>query len=75
MRKVGPEGVQEPCRIKSITVFQQSGHDLIRIETDLPLGVYPYEGSPQHLEFTTTKGSGVQYVIDNFKIVPTWITG
>jgi hypothetical protein len=64
------EGVKAPFRIKKITVIQQSGTDEVRIDTDLPLGVYPYEGYPQVLRLEVSKGMGVEYVRKNFNIEP-----
>lgn len=64
------EGVKAPFRITKVTVIQQSGTDEIRVETTLPLGVYPYEGYSQVLRLEVSKGMGVQYVRDNFQVEP-----
>lgn len=65
------EGAPAPFKVRSVTVIEQSGTDLIRIETDLPLAVYPYEGSPQYLEMHVSKGSGVAYAETHLKMGPT----
>lgn len=65
-----PKGAQAPFRIKKVTVIQQSGTDEIRIDTDLPLGVYPYEGYPQVLRMEVSKGMGIEYVRNNFNVEP-----
>lgn len=64
------EGSKVLFRITKVTVIKQSGTDQLRIETTLPLGVYPYKGFPQTLSLEVTKGMGEQYVRDNFKIEP-----
>lgn len=64
------EGAKALFRVTKVTVITQSGTDQVRVETTLPLGVYPYKGYPQTLSFEVTKGMGVQYVRDNFKIEP-----
>jgi hypothetical protein len=63
-------GVPAPFRITRIVVMQLSGTDEVRIETDLPLGVYPYKDYPQALKFEVTRGMGIKYVKDNFGIEP-----
>ena len=64
------KGVQAPFRITNVTVIQQSGTDEVRIDTTLPLGVYPYKDYPQVLRLEITKGMGVQYVRDNLGVEP-----
>lgn len=64
------EGVKAPFRIIKVTVIQQSGTDEIRIDTTLPLGVYPYEGYPQVLRLEVSKGMGPEYVRNNLGVEP-----
>lgn len=64
------KGVPAPFRITRIVVMQLSGTDEVRIETDLPLGVYPYKDYPHTLKFEVTRNMGVKYVRDNFGMEP-----
>lgn len=64
------EGVKAPFRITKVTVIQQNGTDEIRIDTTMPLGVYPYEGYPQVLRLEVTKGMGPEYVRKNLGVEP-----
>lgn len=64
------EGVKAPFRITKIMVMQLSGTDEVRVETDMPLGVYPYKDYPHTMKFEVTRGMGVQYVRDNFGAEP-----
>lgn len=64
------KGAAAPFKITRVLVIEQHGTDLVRLETDLPLAVFPYDGSPQMLSMEVSKGMGVQYVRDNFDIEP-----
>jgi hypothetical protein len=59
-----------PFKITKITVLAGSGTDQIRIETSLPLGVWPYEGHPQTLRMEVSRGMGEDYVREHFGIEP-----
>lgn len=61
-----PKGTKPPFRITKIVVLEHSGTDQIRIETDLPYGVYPYEGHPQVMKMEVSKGMGLHYVREHF---------
>lgn len=56
--------------VTKATVLCATGTDKIILETDLPLGVYPYEGYPQTVQLDVSKGMGVQYVRENFGLEP-----
>lgn len=70
MGKRDREGAPAPFKIKKVVVIEQNGTDLVRIETDLPLAVYPYKGFPQTLSMEVSKGMGVTYVRENLHIEP-----
>lgn len=59
-----------PFKITKITVLTGSGTDQIRLETSLPLGVWPYKDYPQTLRMEVSRGMGEEYVRENFGIEP-----
>lgn len=61
------EGVQAPFLITKITVLTgRSATDVVRIETTLPLAVWPYKGT-QSLSMDVAGGHGEEYVHEHFK--------
>lgn len=52
-----------------VVIERQCGTDRVLIYTDLPSTVYPYD-EPATMVLDVAKGSGVAYVIENFKLTP-----
>ena len=52
-----------------LVLSRQCGTDRVLIYTDLPSTVYPYD-EPATIVLDVAKGSGIDYVIQNFGITP-----
>lgn len=61
------EGVEAPFLITKITILiGRSATDVVRIDTTLPLAVWPYRGT-QTLSMEVAGGHGIEYVRQHFK--------
>lgn len=55
--------------VKSVTLLLTDGADIILLSTDLPSGVYPFEGSAQ-FQLQVAKDQGANYIVKHFSNVP-----
>lgn len=51
--------------ITSITLISGQGSDKVSLETNLPNGIYPYDGK-QDVNMTLAKGTGEEYLAKHF---------
>lgn len=56
--------------IESITIIESNGTDVVFLNTDLPLGCWPFTLKGLSLEFKVTQGGGKEYCDRHFSKIP-----
>jgi hypothetical protein len=69
---LGKSGGLTMLNVTKITIVKSSGTDTVFLETDLPSGVWPFEGG-QSFRTDVARGQGKEYVKRHFPNIPLYV--